>query len=34
MFYNILAHVILNYFSFHFIQILKNLPTFPEFELY
>ncbi len=29
----ILAHVILKYFSFHFIQIL-NIPTFPEFGLY
>ncbi len=28
----ILAHVILNYFSFHFIQI--KVPIFPEFRLY
>ncbi len=30
----ILAHVIWNSFSFHFIQIKKNVPTFPGFGLY
>ncbi len=30
----ILAHVIWNLFSFNFIQIKKNVPTFPEFGLY
>ncbi len=30
----ILAHVILNSYSFHFIQIKKNVSTFPEFGLY
>ncbi len=29
----ILAHVIWNYFSFHFIQILENVPTILEFRL-
>ncbi len=29
-----LAHVIRKSFSFNFIYILKNIPTFPEFELY
>ncbi len=31
--YKILAHVNLNYFSFNFIQIKKNIPTFPEIML-
>ncbi len=30
----ILAYVIWNSFSFNFIQIKKNVPTFPEFVLY
>ncbi len=30
----ILAYVIWNYFSFNFIQIKKNAPTFLEFGLY
>ncbi len=31
---NIVAHVIWKYFSFNFIPILKNIPTFPEFGFY
>ncbi len=29
----VLAHVIWNSFGFHFIQIKKTVPTFPEFGL-